>query len=634
MRLRLGRDLERQIVAALNWMSEVAKEDDRILMNLPKYKRGLYFEFPLRYGDDPRAHKSSAPDSSTFVIQKPRSGFAVDDTWAKVFSAPSVEILEKKSRISGTPPLRWGLTTEQKHAALNVARKTLEKFLETETRPDQKDFGSLSSPLYFMTDVDVALWVDGRLRGSQVIENRPLWEGIVEGAIGASRDRRFKPVDLSDLQRARIQITLMLNPRVPLTNTDKRAGRILPEKGYCLMSGSAKGWYLPEVFNVRRFRTLSDLVENLAQEKAGISVADASKAEVFIFEVNDFIESADHSHALSLRGPVVVENSEFRIPATDSSLAGKQNLELRLKAAADWLCRIQEPDGNMPPIIDPLTGRATQIDWPRLVFTAWALAEFGKTQPENKYMSAARKAFAYAKRFFLDAPRSLPLYDQNLSLAYLGQLAITLKEPHEARACADRISSTAAPPPFEPILFAQISSFLTACAATDRGYLERAKYYATVAYTEFEKARANKAEMVLAAWAELANTFSRLSGATRDESYSDNSRKIAAWLEDQQLPDGAFPTSVKNGFAYSRGTSKILEVLARTGQSDQKAIEKAIEWLAAMQYDTENSFFVSKQVQPVIIGGFRHDYLNQEVWIDAAGHFLLGGAALMHGTSE
>ena len=91
---------------------------------------------------------------------------------------------------------------------------------------------------------------------------------------------------------------------------------------------------------------------------------------------------------------------------------------------------------------------------------------------------------------------------------------------------------------------------------------------------------------------------------------------------------------MKNGFAYSRGTSKILEVLARTGQSDQKAIEKAIEWLAAMQYDTENSFFVSKQVQPVIIGGFRHDYLNQEVWIDAAGHFLLGGAALMHGTSE
>ncbi len=35
---------------------------------------------------------------------------------------------------------------------------------------------------------------------------------------------------------------------------------------------------------------------------------------------------------------------------------------------------IQEPDGNFPPDMNPLTNRHTQIDWPRLAFTAWALA--------------------------------------------------------------------------------------------------------------------------------------------------------------------------------------------------------------------------------------------------------------------
>lgn len=616
---RLGQDTTRQVAAVLDWTFEIAKEDDRVIVAFPNYRRGFYFEFPLRHGDHPRGERKSADlGRATFVIRKPENDLLPEGNWVKIFIAPLVEVYERRSRISGAPPLRWKLDAGERKAALGVARKTLERFLETGIRPDQKEFRDLPSRLHFMADLDVALWIDGRLRGSHVVENRPLWEGIVEAAIGASRDGRFKPVEFPELEHARIEITLFSSPRVPLTESDKKRNRILPEKGYCLTYRSAMGWYLPEVFNVRRFRMLNELVENLAQEKAGISYADAHKADVSIFEVDDFIESSDHSRALPLWGPVVQENSEFSI----------KNLELRLRMAADWLCNIQQPSGNIPPIIDPLTGRETQIDWPRLALTAWALAELGNAQGEKAYRNASEKTFHYLKRFLLDTPLPLSAYNRHLSLVYMGQLAISLGEHKGALAAATAISSSTGLA-FEPILFSQIASFFAEYAKSDSRYLTHAQHYAGIANERFKKEKREKAAMPLALWAELANSFMQLAEITNQEQQQMTAEGIFDWLEGQQLANGAFPESTVSDFAYTRGTSKILEVLARHPQNKNAVLNKALLWLLSMQFNDDSSFFVGERLRPRLMGAFRHDYLNQEAWIDSAAHFILGGAALL-----
>ena len=61
-------------------------------------------------------------------------------------------------------------------------------------------------------------------------------------------------------------------------------------------------------------------------------------------------------------------------------------------------------------------------------------------------------------------------------------------------------------------------------------------------------------EVDLASLAEMVNTFKCLD--------TDLSAAVASWIADKQLPNGSFPASTKSDFAYTRGTSKIFEVLA------------------------------------------------------------------------
>src|SRR3989344_1417044 len=94
--------------------------------------------------------------------------------------------------------------------------------------------------------------------------------------------------------------------------------------------------------------------------------------------------------------------------------------------AADWLLQVQEPDGNLPPILGPLTGRTAQLDWVRLAFTAWALAEFGTAVNERRYTQGAAKSFEYLKKYLISSPE-FPIPNSELALAYFGQLSLALR---------------------------------------------------------------------------------------------------------------------------------------------------------------------------------------------------------------
>ena len=97
----------------------------------------------------------------------------------------------------------------------------------------------------------------------------------------------------------------------------------------------------------------------------------------------------------------------------------------------------------------------------------------------------------------------------------------------------------------------------------------------------------------------------------------------------RQLRDGSFPATSRGGTPYVRGTGKVFEVLAARLGCGRDAVLAAARWLLNLQYDRANTFFVAVPVRERILGGFRHDYGNPEAWIDAAAHFILGGARCM-----
>jgi len=631
------RQRKKELDKFLYWLSEHIGHDEYVLgiRNESLYK--LFFNPPFRIGDKPKKGKWSPNEKkpSFILIAKKRKKnipFSIDENWCRIGEGDFLDLYEAKNRFQNRSlPLRFGFSAAEKKQAVGIARKALEKFLKEGAILKPEDFGGLSRRFFMVSDLGVALWRMGQIRGSWVLEGAPLGEGIIEAAVKASRDSRFKPLSYQELQDTRIEITLVPDLKLPLSRHSIEQNKILPHKGYLLTYKDKKGWFLPEVFNVKRFRNLTEFLDNLAQEKAGLPPKIWNKAEIKLFDVEDFIESADKEEILDLHGPIVAPKSG----------ADENNLRKRLELAADWLLNIQENDGNFPPIINPLTGRTTQIDWPRSAFCAWALAEFALLTGEKKYEKTAKKHFEFIGKYIWEAGFNF----QPLVFTYLGQEALALFRLAQNRnyylaaiKIAERILAIGEIA-FENITFQQIASFLAELAKLERRFLEPALRFADTAKDDFENKLSRNISQNLADQAELVNTFNKIFDLAGDSRHKEFSHKIADWLINHQLSQGPngifgpFAEAANSDFVYSRGTGKIFEVLAGLPEFREKA-QKALAWLLSMQYTEENVFFVPAEIRPKIIGGFRHDYFNQEAWVDSAGHFLLGGVRFIRNKSS
>ena len=234
----LFRKNSRQLEAIFEWLSSVIGQDDLILVEREGKQEGYYFDFPLKFGSKPKRLSRVDDKDFTFFIKffsRPPdiSGDISGKEWQLIFQSSELEIYESQKRFNGKQfkPLRWGLNEAEKKTALKIARDALEKFLENREQLDNSYFTRLPPRLFFKTNLDVALWVRGRLRGSAVVENRHLGEGIAEAVILASRDFRFKPLSLEELTDTIIEITLMHELRLPLSADELKRGVIYPEKG-------------------------------------------------------------------------------------------------------------------------------------------------------------------------------------------------------------------------------------------------------------------------------------------------------------------------------------------------------------------------------------------------------------------
>ena len=255
----------------------------------------------------------------------------IDNKWLCIFKAPRFEVWENKERSVTTPPLRWGLSEETKKIALTVARDVLKNFLLHKMPLSHDYFEILSSQFYLKVNVDVALWVNGSLRGSIIVQQKLLGEGIAEAATLAARDNRFKPLEYHELPETRIEITLFSDLKAPLAANDYAKGDIYPEKGYVLEYKKHKWWFFPEVFNCTSFQNLEDFLGRLRYNKAHLSSGNQKSARVFVFEVIDFIESTIQT-PLDLVGPVIQGPAHTVLKKN-----AVPEIKKRLYAAADWL---------------------------------------------------------------------------------------------------------------------------------------------------------------------------------------------------------------------------------------------------------------------------------------------------------
>lgn len=513
------------------------------------------------------------------------------------------------------------LSEEEKMLALKIARESLEQSF-------RKDKLSISQavPERFkeQATLDVAYWMKGVLRGSQIVSEKPLHEGLRESALKAAHDPRFKPLAAEELDGVRIEITLMSDARTLLSDQDIENNAIDPSRGYRLVSGHHTGWFLPEVFNVSRFRDLRELLEFLIVQKAGLPKTALDRATIETFEVDDFIESEDQSKALTLVGPITQG-----APATESfqEKGRKEDLEACLRNAADQLLRIQEADGNIPPVINPLTGKEHQIDWMRLPFAAHALAVYGKTIGDERYVAAAEKAGKYIRENAYEHPFLSP-YAKTLCRVYSAELLLALGRNDEAESTAQEIFQRIDAIRAEPILFLKAASLLLSFGGKSEFSTKALSLFEHV-YAGFHELAEKKQAIGLAYFPELITVGLQLHESTGEEKYFDIAVRTRDWYVRQQLPDGSFPDVSGGTFAYTRCAGKIFEVLALRPQENEASILEAFRWIRDMQYDKENMFFIPERHRERVRGGFRHDAFNQEVWIDASAHVLIGGARLL-----
>lgn len=503
---------------------------------------------------------------------------------------------------------------------LNHARMITNRVIENQM-PEDIFFTSVSKSIdtkkhRIPTEVFVSIWKDGYLRGSMKGEGDTIFKAI-ENAVTVvlKNERRFKPISKKELINSRIEVTVISGLKVNVSNEVS-----LPidyTKGYLLTNGEKQGWFVPEVFNALKFNNKKEFVHRLAFEKADMTEEELKNAQLYAFEVCDFIESESKSDSLQLRASMLV-------PKILSEKNQAKVLTKTTLLSLEWINSVLDEDGYLKTITPVYTQGMLLIDWSRLAFLAYALSElrcrYGKKLPRCNVDIMLDYCGLHITGKIKDGHNT----NSNLyGVTYLAHAYLSMGLHSDAAILTDYVVKVLSKYTFEPILFLETLSLLsrwTEVGKKNETYKSLHTYIFEKCVREFEIQKKQKSTNT-ASWAEAVHSF--LLSNNKELSF-----EVADWLVSHQKDDGSFMESRSSEYGYTRGTSKIFEVLALYPDKYKKNIVKTIEWLCSMQYDDNNMFFVNPKVRPFIKGGFRHDYGNPDVWSDSTAHFLLGASRL------
>ena len=179
------------------------------------------------------------------------------------------------------------LNKAQKKRLLEIARKSIETYLSTGKKMEITETDPV---LLKEMGAFVTLNEHGQLRGciGNLVAREPLYLTVrdmaVEAAVG---DPRFSQVDLSELKRIEIEISVLS----PLERIDSAEKIKLGTHGVLIKKGFNSGVFLPQVATETGW-SKEEFLSNLCSHKAGLS-PDAWKdksTEIYIFSAEVFSE--------------------------------------------------------------------------------------------------------------------------------------------------------------------------------------------------------------------------------------------------------------------------------------------------------------------------------------------------------
>jgi AmmeMemoRadiSam system protein B/AmmeMemoRadiSam system protein A len=181
----------------------------------------------------------------------------------------------------------FNLNDHEKKLLLGIARKTLENyFAHTKTEVINKN--ELTNNLKAYCGAFVTLHIDGRLRGciGRMTGNVLLYELVSEMAISAAfHDRRFSPLQSSELQRVKIEISVLS----PMKKIDDISEIELGKHGILIENGYRSGVFLPQVATETGW-TLEEYLGHCARDKAGLGWEGWRNANIYVFTAEVFSE--------------------------------------------------------------------------------------------------------------------------------------------------------------------------------------------------------------------------------------------------------------------------------------------------------------------------------------------------------
>ncbi len=596
------------------WLRGVVQRDE-IIQVVYKGTEYLYqYAFPIFPGDVPKRITTGA-ERAAFYLREPARGM-LDDSWVQIFVSPRFELFEYAHRVGAYAPLRLGFSDQEQRLLMQAARQSLAAFLRNEPAPS---VDMSPSRLFVQCTVGVALWCNGALRGSQVVENRALITGVVVAARNAAVDARFVPLAPHELLETRIEITVLVGPRFTYVRGND-TDAINPIYGYQMQHKNRIGWLFPEIGNRLSLPTQKGFFQLLASQKTGIAQDEEKDAHITTFPICDIIESADWSRVIRLRGPIPALSPQFRTAKLD-----RAELLLLGESAAAWLLGMQRVDGSMPLYRDPFTGMEGGVDLVRLALTVQALVEYGRVVAAPHIIASAEKSYRYLVSL-VQSQQGVGQEDVSVLVSlYLGHAAYALAKDVDVVKHAARVAVAISDMLFDPIVHAQA---LSLCALLPTQHDMRRSIGAQLCCQVQEQVRAmlhkKNSQTSLALWIECAHALLR-AGETR------SAEEVASWCAQLQCADGSFPNYTHDTFetAYTRGTAKIVEVLSCWPIRFEQEIAKAMQWLSTMQYTDDSLFFVPTELRDGLRGGFRHDYFRPAAWIDTNAHLLLGITRLL-----
>ncbi len=180
------------------------------------------------------------------------------------------------------------LSENEKKTLLQLARVTIESYLDNGKVTDAGSSTGLTEKLREPAGAFVTLTKNGKLRGciGQFSRDIPLYRVVQEMAVSAAtRDYRFSQVRNEELKSIHIEISI-LTPMNRVASIEE----IIPGKhGIYIKKGNQTGTFLPRVA-LQTGWNAEELVKHCAVDKAGISVDELKDAEIYVYEAYVFSE--------------------------------------------------------------------------------------------------------------------------------------------------------------------------------------------------------------------------------------------------------------------------------------------------------------------------------------------------------